>query len=78
MKAKDLNTYDHMTYVPDKYDEVVDNFKHLRANESFRKLHIFHARRLGVDKYCQLAKTAEKEYKTTPGKYFTWLLKHES
>jgi len=75
MKTKVLTSYDHMTYVPDKYDEVVDSFKHLRLDESYRKLHIFHARRLGVSKYFELAKRAEAEGKI-PSRYFTWLLKN--
>jgi len=75
MGAKALKPYDHMTYVPDEFDEVVDKFKHLRQNDSFRKLHIFHARRLGVSKYYELAKQAEADGKI-PARYFTWLLKN--
>lgn len=78
MKTKVLKTYvSYGTSSRNKVDEVVDNFKHLRMNESYRKLHCFHANRLGVDRFIQLARTAELEGKN-PGKYFTWLLKHES
>ncbi len=71
-----LTTYGHMTYVPNKYDEAVDRFRHLRESEDYRTLHIFHAQRIGVDKYQQLASLAEQEGKS-PGRYFTWLLKRE-
>lgn len=76
MGKQSLQHMEHMTYVYNEYDEAVDNFKHLRAGESFRKLHIYHARRLGVDKFVQLAKTAEQEGKN-PARYFSWLLKNE-
>lgn len=69
-----LTTYDHMTYERNEYDEVVDKFAHLRASDQYRKLHIFHARRIGVTKYYALAKLAEQEG-TNPGRYFTFLLK---
>lgn len=72
-KVNQHMSYD--TYVPNEYDSTVDQFKHLRASEEFRKLHIFHARRIGVQRFIQLAKTAEQEGKS-PGKYFTWLLKN--
>jgi len=81
-----ITTYVHMeeveTYVTSKYklneyDDVVDNFKHLRANDTYRKLHIYHARRLGIDQFTKLAKTAEQEGRN-PARYFSWLLKNET
>ena len=71
-----IKSYGHMSYESDKYDEVVDNFKHLRDSDEYRKLHIYHARRLGVDKFYELARRAETEGKH-PGKLFTALLKRE-
>lgn len=74
------------TYVPygtskgkyklNEYDDVVDNFRHLRADDTYRKLHIFHAKRLGIERFTILAKTAEQEGRN-PARYFSWLLKNE-
>lgn len=74
-----LQSNQHMvrTYEYNEYDNVVDDYKHLRLDDSFRKLHIFHAKRIGISKYIQLAKTAEQEG-NNPARYFTWLLKNEN
>lgn len=60
------------TYGSDKYDEVVDNFPNL-YDEQNRTLRIWQARRIGTDKYYQLARQAENgKY---PARLFTYLLK---
>jgi hypothetical protein len=72
----EVKTYGHMSYETyDDIDKVVDEYKHLRASESFRKLHCWHAHRLGVDRFRGLAREAERNGKN-PAKYFSYLLKN--
>ncbi len=69
--SNNITTYD--TYGSDKYDEVVDQFPKL-YDKTNRTLRIWHARRIGADKYYTLAKQAENG--NTPIRLFTYLLKN--
>lgn len=70
-EVNEVNTYEHKTT---DINLVVDKYKHLRKDESYRTLHCWFAHRIGSDRYEGLAKEAER-YGKQPAKYFTYLLK---
>lgn len=78
--VKELNTTavtaDSCTAVANKrIDSIIDDFTHLTGGTANRMSGWYAnmIRQLGVDKFIQLAKTAEQEGKY-PAKYFSWLL----
>lgn len=74
-----INSNTAVTAVSNKsIDLVLNDFKHLTGGTDDRLSGWYASviRRIGVDKFVQLAKTAEQEGKN-PARYFSWLLKKE-
>lgn len=84
--AERNNSNTAVTAVPSKggdfnqrIDYTINEFAHLTGGTTDRMSGWYAGmiRRLGVDKFVQLAKTAEQEGKS-PARYFSWLLKNET
>ena len=75
--ADDINIIRAARPVDNKQvDDLINSFKHLTGGGKLMNgWYATKIRQLGVDKFVQLAKTAEQEGKN-PARYFSWLLKN--
>jgi hypothetical protein len=75
--ADDINIIKAARPVDNKQvDDLINSFKHLTGGGKLMNgWYATRIRQLGVDKFVQLAKTAEQEGKN-PARYFSWLLKN--
>lgn len=79
LSAESNNSNTAVTAVPNKsIDLILNDYKHLTGgtNDRLSGWYAGMIRRLGVEQFIRLAKTAEQEGRN-PARYFSWLLKNE-